>query len=93
MQKQSFSAKTSGPGSERASPLSHEPGEIEARELQAFRQASPAERGRLLAVACRSAARLDRSRRRAGLPDPVPEPWPESTWEFLKQQAARHARR
>lgn len=73
--------------------LPHEPDEIASEELQAFRQATPAERGRLLALACRSAARLNRSRREAGLPGPVAEPWPQSTWEFLKQQAARDVNR
>lgn len=67
-----------------------EPDEIAREELEAFRQSSPTERGRMLAIACRSAARLDRSRREAGLPAPVAEPWPQSTWEFLTQQAARY---
>ncbi|MFQ5733935.1 MAG: hypothetical protein ACE5KM_18510 [Planctomycetaceae bacterium] len=58
----------------------------------ALRSMSFAERGRLLAVACRAAVRLDRSRRQAGLPPPAADPWPESTWEFLKQQAARSRR-
>jgi hypothetical protein len=70
--------------------LPHEPDEIAQEELEAFRKMTFAERGRRLAVACRAGARLDRSRRAAGLPEPVPEPWPESTWEFLKRQTALH---
>jgi hypothetical protein len=70
--------------------LPHEPDQIAQEEIEAFRRMSFAERGRLLAVACRAAAKLDRSRRAAGLPEPVPEPWPESTWEFLKRQTALH---
>jgi hypothetical protein len=70
--------------------LPHEPAEIAQQELEAFRRMSFAERGRLLAIACRAGARLDRSRREAGLPEPVPEPWPESTWVFLKRQTAIH---
>jgi hypothetical protein len=46
------------------------------------------ERSRRLALACRAAAAIARDRRRAGLPEPIPEPWPASTWEFL----AKHAR-
>lgn len=72
--------------------IPHEPEEIAQREIEEFRQMSFAERGRRLAIACRSAARLDRSRQMAGLPNPAPDPWPESTWEYLKQQAARYAR-
>lgn len=47
------------------------------------------ERAQQLASVCRTAAAIDRSRREAGLPEPQPEPWPASTWEFL----AKHARR
>ena len=46
------------------------------------------ERSHRLALACRAAAAVTRDRRRAGLPEPKPEPWPASTWEFL----AKHAR-
>lgn len=72
--------------------IPHEPPELAEEELEAFRALSFAERGRLLAIACRAAVRLDRSRRKAGLPEPAPDPWPQSTWEFLKQQTARHVR-
>jgi hypothetical protein len=69
-----------------------EPEEIEREELQRLRAMSLQQRGRLLAIACRTAARLDRSRAAAGLSPPVEEPWPESTWEFLRKHARRHAR-
>ena len=51
------------------------------------------ERSRRLALACRAAASIARDRRRAGLPEPIPAPWPASTWEFLAKHArqARHA--
>ena len=69
-----------------------EPSELERDEVEQFRRLSLAERGRLLAIACRSAARLDRSRQNADLPAPVPEPWPESTWEFLSNHASEGPR-
>jgi hypothetical protein len=47
------------------------------------------ERAEQIAFACRGAAAVLRDRRLAGIADPEPDPWPESTWEFL----ARHARR
>ena len=68
-----------------------EPEEIERDELERLRGMSLADRGRLLAMACRAAARLDRSRAAAGLPPPAEEPWPKSTWEFLRNQARQHA--
>jgi hypothetical protein len=47
------------------------------------------ERARQLASVCRTAAAILSARRRAGIPDPEPDPWPPSTWEFF----AKHARR
>lgn len=73
--------------------IPHEPDEISQQEIEAFRKLSIAERGRLVAAACRAAVRLDRARRAAGLPEPVPEPWPESTWEFLREQGSRYGQR
>ena len=87
------SSPHTSPLDEQRARVPREPEEIALQEIEEFRRLSFAERGRLLAIACRAAARLDRSRREAGLPAPVPEPWPESTWEFLRQQTARyHAR-
>ncbi|HEX3600500.1 MAG TPA: hypothetical protein VHU84_10185 [Lacipirellulaceae bacterium] len=50
------------------------------------------ERSHNLALACRAAAAIARDRRRAGLPDPKPEPWPDSTWEFLRTHARQRAK-
>jgi hypothetical protein len=63
--------------------------EMKASDAPPSELPSLEERARRLAVACRTAAVLDWNRRRAGLPDPQPAPWPKSTWEFL----AKHARR
>ncbi len=71
--------------------LPTEPPELQQAEIAAFRAMTLTERGHLLALACRAAARLNRSRIAAGLPEPQPEPWPESTWRFLAEQTA-HAR-
>ena len=59
--------------------------EVEFRRLQ---ELSLEERGRMLHAACQTAAQLAEARRAAGLPDPVPAPWPASTFEFLKRHAA-----
>ena len=75
-----------------ASRVPCEPDEIDRDELERLRSLSSEERGRQLAMACRAAVRLDRSRAAAGLPPPVEEPWPESTWEFLRKHARRHAK-
>ena len=53
------------------------------------KQLSLRERGLLVMAACRSAAAIYRSRLAAGLPADQPDPWPESTWEFLKTQARK----
>ena len=71
--------------------LPQEPEEVLRDEIEAFRKATPEERSRWLAMACRSAARLGRSREQAGLLAPAAEPWPPSTWEFLHTHARRHA--
>ena len=56
-------------------------------DLAALRRLSPDERGRLIESACRTAAEILASRRRCGLPDERPSPWPASTVEFLKRNA------
>lgn len=66
----------------------HEAPALLQAELNAFRASTLAQRGHLLAIACRAAARLQRCRLQAGLPDPGPDPWPPSTWEFLKKHAS-----
>jgi hypothetical protein len=40
------------------------------------------ERGRRIAAACRLAKSIERSK--IGHPPSQPAPWPESTWEFLR---------
>ena len=47
------------------------------------------ERSELIESACEAAAVIYRSRLAAGLPDVQPDPWPESSWEFLRKHAAR----
>ncbi len=61
----------------------------DAAEIARLRSLSMRERSDLLEAACRAAALLRQSRLAAGLPDIQPDPWPESTWEFLRKHAAR----
>jgi len=70
------------------SSLPVEPAAVEAAAIEALRAATIEERGRMVARAARAAVRIDRSRRAAGLPEGVPEPWPPSTWDFLRRHAA-----
>lgn len=65
-----------------------EPAAVASDEIESLRAMSLAERGRLVAIACRSASRLAQSRKRAGFAEPQPEPWPQSTWDFLRSHAA-----
>jgi hypothetical protein len=58
------------------------------QDLARLRTLSMTERGRLIAQACEAAAAIQRSRRAAGLPDVQPDPWPQSTWDFLRKHAA-----
>jgi hypothetical protein len=59
------------------------------RDAQRLRTLSLGERGALIESACEAAAAISRSRLAAGLPDIEPAPWPPSTWEFLRTNAAR----
>jgi hypothetical protein len=54
-----------------------------------LRTLSLRERGELIESACEAAAVIYRSRLAAGLPDVEPAPWPASTWDFLREHAAR----
>lgn len=65
--------------------------ELEQRDLERLRRLSLDERAKLLAAACRTAAEIEASRLKMGLPPTQPAPWPESTWKFLAE-AARRAR-
>jgi hypothetical protein len=60
----------------------------EAGDLVRLRGLSLEERGRLIQSACAAAAVIRRSRLAAGLPPAEPDPWPASTWEFLRKHAA-----
>ncbi len=61
----------------------------ESMDLARLRGLGMQERGRLIEAACEAAAVIQRSRIAAGLPVAQRDPWPESTWEFLRKQAAR----
>ena len=50
------------------------------------------QRAALIESACAAAAAFDRSRLAAGLPTSEPAPWPSSTWDFLRKNAAAHVR-
>jgi hypothetical protein len=63
--------------------------ELDEAEIVRLRGLTDKEHGALLKSACEAAAIILQSRRASGLPDPVPSPWPESTWAFLKECAAR----
>ncbi len=54
-----------------------------------LRALSMHERSHLIESACESAAVIYRSRLAAGLPGVKRAPWPASTWEFFRKQAAR----
>jgi hypothetical protein len=63
--------------------------EADRLELERLRSLSMKQRGEMLIAACRAAAALYESRMAAGLPPEEPAPWPASTWEFLKKNAAK----
>ncbi len=58
------------------------------QDVERLRSLSPRERGVLIEQACEAAATIHRSRLAAGLPVPEPAPWPKSTWDFLRKNAA-----
>lgn len=66
------------------------PGELpeHLREDQArFQRLSLAERGQLLSAVCAAAMDILAARRKMGIPDPEPDPWPASTIEFMRKHA------
>jgi hypothetical protein len=63
--------------------------EANEQEFRRLRDLSLEERGWMLHWACQAAAQIVASRRAAGLPDPLPAPWPDSTREFLQRHATR----
>ncbi len=60
-----------------------------SRSQDPSRDLSVEERSRRLSMACAGAMTILESRRQMGIPDPLPAPWLESTWAFLRAQAAR----
>ena len=64
-------------------------GELDREEVVRLRTLSVRQRAELIASACETAAAIRRSRLAAGLGDIEPAPWPASTWQFLKEHAAR----
>jgi hypothetical protein len=63
-----------------------------AAEVDRLRHMSDRERGQMIKAVCRAAAKIHAGRIKSGLPPATPDPWPESTWEFLRRSAA-NARR
>ena len=61
----------------------------ESGNIARLRALSMHERSRLIESACETAAVIYRSRLAAGLPGVQRAPWPASTWEFFRKQAAR----
>ena len=59
------------------------------RDTERLRALGLGERGVLIESACEAAAVINLSRLGAGLPAVEPAPWPPSTWEFLREHAAR----
>jgi hypothetical protein len=62
---------------------------MKADDIARLRALSMEERWALIESACETAAVLARSRAAAGLPPIQRDPWPESTWEFLRKHSAR----
>jgi hypothetical protein len=59
------------------------------QDAEQLRTLGSHERGVLIESACAAAAAINLSRLAAGLPGAEPAPWPPSTWEFLREHAAR----
>jgi hypothetical protein len=57
-------------------------------EIERLRGLSDEEKGEMISAVCRLAAAIVEGRKKAGLPPPIPTPWPESTWELLRRLAA-----
>jgi hypothetical protein len=59
------------------------------QDVMSLRAIGSHQRAALIESACAAAAAFNRSRLAAGLPAAEPAPWPSSTWDFLKKNAAR----
>ncbi len=64
----------------------------EQAEIERLRGLSDRERGEEILAVCRAAAIIHAGRIDSGLPPATPEPWPASTWEFLRKCAANDKR-
>jgi hypothetical protein len=64
-------------------------GELDRQEVERLRALSVRQRAELIESACETAAAIRRGRLAAGLGEIEPAPWPASTWQFLKEHAAR----
>ena len=64
-------------------------GQLDREDLVRLRALSLGQRAELIESACEAAAILRRSRLATGLGEIEPAPWPASTWQFLKEHAAR----
>jgi hypothetical protein len=62
---------------------------LENNNLAPLRQLTFAERGELIACACRIAEAIETSRIQMGSAPSQPAPWPASTWTFLAECARR----
>ena len=58
------------------------------QDAMSLRALGSHQRAALIESACAAATALNRSRLAAGLPAAEPAPWPSSTWEFLRKNAA-----
>ena len=64
----------------------------EEAEFERLRNLSDRERGEEILAVCRAAAKIHAGRIASGLPPATPEPWPASTWEYLRKCAANDYR-
>jgi hypothetical protein len=60
----------------------------EEAEFDRLRRLSDRERGEEILAVCRAAAAIHAGRIASGLPPATPEPWPASTWDYLRKCAA-----
>jgi hypothetical protein len=64
-------------------------GQLDREEVVRLRALSLHQRAELIESACETAAAIRRSRMAVGPGEMEPAPWPASTWQFLKEHAAR----
>jgi hypothetical protein len=64
----------------------------EEAEFERLRGLSDRERGEEILAVCRAAAAIHAGGLASGLPPVEPEPWPASTWEYLRKCAANDNR-